>query len=113
MIGEVVVQPPKFLYSMVAIPPVTPVTSPVLYCRNETALALSATPTTGNSILYYITATGGTGLTTYTPPTTAIGTVTYYASQVTANNCEGPRAAINVTIKTIPPPPTTVAQILC
>ena len=30
MIGAVVVQPPKFLYSMVAIPPVTPVTSPVL-----------------------------------------------------------------------------------
>ena len=94
--------------------PTAPVVStPAPYCENELAAPLSATATTGNSILYYTTATGGTGVATFTPATTVAGTFTYYASQLTANNCEGPRTAIVVTVKLRPAPPTTTAQTFC
>jgi gliding motility-associated-like protein len=81
----------------------------VVYCQNDVAIPLTATASAGNSLLYYTAAIGGTGLTTYTPPTNIDGTFTYYVSQqttATLGACEGPRAAIVVTVKPRPAPPT-------
>ena len=87
--------------AQLAAPPV--VTSPVTYCRNSTATALSAT---GNNLLWYTVATGGTGSATAPVPSTAVaGTITYYVSQ--SNNCgEGPRAPITVTVTPTPGTPS-------
>jgi glycosidase len=85
-----------------SLPTAPTVTTPVTYCQNATATALSAT---GTNLLWYSTATGGGGTaTTPTPSTTTVGSVTYYVSQ-TVNGCEGPRAAIVVTINAIPAAP--------
>ncbi|MBI5541954.1 MAG: gliding motility-associated C-terminal domain-containing protein [Bacteroidia bacterium] len=70
------------------------VTSPVNYCQNAVAGQLSAT---GSGLLWYTTATGGTGSgTAPTPSTTTVGTTSYWVSQTTT--CEGPRAQITVNI---------------
>lgn len=75
------------------------VTTPVTYCQNTTATALTAT---GTNLLWYTTATGGIGSTTAPTPSTSIaGSTTYYVSQT--NSCgEGPRAAINVVVTATP-----------
>ncbi len=80
------------------------VTTPVAYCQNATAVLLSATPAVGNTLLWYTTATGGIGSTTgFIPQTTTLGTTIYYVSQVSGlYNCEGPRAAISVTVNPVP-----------
>jgi polygalacturonase len=73
-------------------------TSPVTYCQNANALALTAT---GTSLLWYTSSTGGTGITTApTPITTATGTTNYYVTQT--NGCESTRALIAVTINESP-----------
>jgi gliding motility-associated-like protein len=79
-------------------PPAPTVTSPITYCQNSTAVPLTATvTTTGNTLRFYTTATGGTGVATLTPSTAAIGSTTYYVSQLTGI-CEGPRAEIVVNV---------------
>ncbi|MXN91934.1 hypothetical protein GR160_11935, partial [Flavobacterium sp. Sd200] len=73
-------------------------------CYNATVADLTAT---GTSLKWYTTSTGGTALTA----TTAVTTRTYYVSQ-TLNGCEGPRAAVAVTVNSIIPSPTASAQTL-
>ncbi len=81
--------------NVIASPIAPTVTSPVNYCQNAVAVPLTAT---GSNLLWYTTATGGTGSTTApTPSTTSPGTAGYYVSQ-TVNGCEGPRAIITVNI---------------
>jgi beta-xylosidase len=83
------------------LPPAPSVTSPISYCQNATATALSAT---GTSLAWYSSSTGGTANTIAPIPSTAsAGTTNYYVSQTT-NNCEGPRAAIAVTVNALPLP---------
>ena len=74
------------------------VTSPVTYCQNATATALTAT---GTSLLWYTSATGGTGAATLTPPTTATGSIIYYVTQ-NVGGCESARAPITVTVNALP-----------
>jgi hypothetical protein len=76
-------------------PPAAPtVVSPVNYCLNATAVPLTAT---GSNLLWYTTATGGTGSSTApTPSTSVTGTTSYYVSQTVG--CEGPRAQIDVVV---------------
>ena len=78
--------------------------SPVAYCQNATAVALTATATAGNTLLWYTVSTGGTGSATAPIPSTAtLGTTIYYVSQVaTATNCEGPRTPISIVVKPVP-----------
>lgn len=85
-------------------PPLPVVTTPVTYCQNVVASPLSATATAGNTLLWYTTATGGTGSATVpVPSTAATGTTAYYVSQQNSTTgCEGPRAQINVTINASP-----------
>lgn len=85
------------------------VTSPVQYCQGETPVQLTAI---GNQLLWYSTATGGTGNTlAYTPSTSVPGNTTYYVSQSTAT-CESPRAAITVTVKSTPPSPFVISPVV-
>ena len=75
------------------------VTSPLIYCENQTAVPLTAT---GSGLLWYTSATGGTGNPTApTPSTTTVGSTTYYVSQVTGCG-EGPRASITVNVNAGP-----------
>ncbi|HMU10911.1 MAG TPA: alpha-amylase family glycosyl hydrolase [Ferruginibacter sp.] len=79
------------------------VTSPVTYCRNSTAVPLTAG---GTNLLWYTTATGGAGTATApTPSTGTAGSTTYYVSQ-TQSCGESQRAAITVVVTATPPAPT-------
>ena len=94
--------------TILARPTAPVVVSPVIYCQNTTAIALSAT---GTNLLWYTTATGGTGSTTApTPVTNTVGSVTFYVSQ-TMNTCEGPRAAIVVNTNITPGAPVVNAAV--
>ncbi len=78
------------------------VSSPVSLCQNATATALTATALANHTLQWYTVATGGTASTTApTPVTTTPGTTTYYVSQLSADNCEGPRAAIQVVVNPV------------
>jgi len=75
--------------------------TPINYCVGATAVPLTAT---GTNLLWYTTATGGTGSAVApTPSTSTAGSVTYYVSQTVG--CESPRLAIvvNVAAATVPP----------
>ncbi|MBK8788471.1 MAG: fibronectin type III domain-containing protein [Chitinophagaceae bacterium] len=89
--------------NITGLPAAPTATTPVTYCQNVTATALTAT---GTNLTWYTTATGGTGSATApTPITTTAGSTSYYVSQT--NNCgEGPRAAINVNVTATPAAPT-------
>lgn len=67
------------------------------YCQGQTALQLSAS---GTALLWYNTATGGTGTTgAPIPSTSTVGTTSYFVSQ-TLNGCESNRAEIKVNVGT-------------
>ncbi|NII25928.1 PKD domain-containing protein [Pseudoflavitalea sp. X16] len=84
------------------------VTTPVQLCQNQAAAPLTAT---GTGLLWYTSATGGTGSSTApTPSTAVIGNTTYYVSQ-TSNGCEGPRAAIVVTVNSLAGAPVVTSPI--
>jgi gliding motility-associated-like protein len=83
------------------------VTSPIEYCLNATAIALTAT---GTNLLWYTTATGGTGVSTLIPPTNALGNITYYVSS-TIGICEGARTALTVTVNPLPATPVVTTPV--
>jgi len=80
--------------------PSEPTVSDVSYCINEIAGPLTATATTGHTLQWYTTATGGTASTTApTPITSSSGITTYYVSQKNdTTGCEGDRIAININV---------------
>jgi len=98
----------------VTVSPVSPppaVVTPVVYCQGQPAVPLSAT---GTGLLWYTSATGGTGaVTAPTPSTNTPGTRTYYVSQTIPGHCESNRIPITVTINAQPPAPgvTTPVQL--
>jgi Ig-like domain CHU_C associated len=93
--------------NITAVPLAPVVTSTVTYCQGVTATALTAT---GSNLLWYTTATGGTGSATAPIPATAsVGTTSYYVSQTTG--CESPRATINVTVVAGTPAPTVTSPL--
>jgi gliding motility-associated-like protein len=100
------------LYKTILIYPIptAPVVSstPIGYCQGATATALAAA---GTNLLWYANATGGTGSTAATIPSTAnVGSTIYYVSQTTGG-CEGPRAAITVTINSSPAAPVVTQSL--
>ncbi|WP_343673161.1 PKD domain-containing protein, partial [Chitinophaga sp.] len=89
-----------------ALPAMPVVTTPVTLCQNTTATPLTAT---GTNLKWYDA--GGAPLPgAPTPSTAAIGTTKYYVSQTT-NNCEGPRAEIDVMVGTFPLAPTVTTPV--
>lgn len=92
-----------------ATPAAPLVTSTYTYCQNDIPAALNAT---GSNLLWYNTATGGTGTSTKpTVTTTSAAVTTYYVSQ-TVNGCESPRASITVTVHATPALPTVATPAL-
>ena len=91
-----------------AIPATPSANSPVNYCQNAVATALTAT---GNNLLWYTAAIGGTGLTTApTPATNTIGNSSYFVSQ-SNGTCESSRKEIVVTVNAIPSAPTVNSPV--
>jgi hypothetical protein len=84
--------------TVIPLPNFPTVISPTGFCKDETAMFLSATPSNGNSLLWWGTdATGGTSsIRAPMPATAAVGSINYYVSQTGANGCEGPRDTIEV-----------------
>jgi Ig-like domain CHU_C associated len=83
-----------------------PVTTPVNYCLNATATALA-----GTNVLWYTTATGGTGVASITPSTTSVESKTYYATQ-TVNGCESTTRASLVVNVVAPAAPTATSPVV-
>ncbi len=83
-------------------PPMPSVVSPVIYCQYATAAALSASAT--GSLLWYSSASGGTGSSSVPTPSTEIAGITHYYVSQTINGCESPRAAITVRVFRTPKP---------
>lgn len=89
-------------------PPAPAISSPVVYCQGVPTIALTAT---GNQLLWYTEATGGTGSTTAPIPGSATtGDTDYYVS-ATLGVCEGPRANIRVTINPTPDIPSVTTPV--
>ncbi len=82
------------------VPAKPTVTTPVTYCQNGTATALSASGAAGNTITWYTNAglTGGT-TTAPTPSTATAGNTTYYVTQTTPENCRSEAETITVTVQ--------------
>ena len=84
----------------------------VNYCQGEMPTNFIVS---GTNLLWYTTATGGTGNPTApTISTTSVSTITYYVSQSSAG-CEGPRSSIMVNVNATPaapkvPPTQTYCQ---
>lgn len=79
------------------------------YCQDDTASALTAT---GTNLLWYTTASGGTGTTTApTPSTSSAGTTKYYVSQSNSYSCESPRTEISVNVHPTPSAPIVTSPI--
>jgi parallel beta-helix repeat protein len=93
--------------------PSAPTVSAVSYCQGISATALTATAGSGNTLLWYTQATGGTGSATApTPSTAAAGVGDFYVSQVTTSgSCEGARAKLTVTVNANPATPTIVRDV--
>lgn len=81
------------------------VTTPVVYNQGDTATPLTATVgTNGTGLLWYTTATGGTGSTTApTPSTATAGSISYWVSSTNTNGCESERVEIVVTVNAVTP----------
>jgi 1,4-alpha-glucan branching enzyme len=94
--------------NVTAAPLAPTVTTPVTYCQNAAAVPLTAT---GTALLWYTTATGGTGSSTApTPSTAAAGTFNYYVTQ-TISGCESPRVLIAVNITPLPAAPAVITPV--
>jgi len=94
--------------NVTATPAAPTVTTPITYCQNAAATALTAT---GSNLLWYADASGGTGATLApTPSTNTTGSLIYYVSQ-SLNGCEGPRAAITVNVNAVPLAPAVTSAI--
>jgi gliding motility-associated-like protein len=93
---------------------VATVTPAVNYCVNQTAMQLTATPPSGNTLMWYTLPSGGTGtVAAPTPLTTTIGTTSYYVSAVDQNGCQGPRTEIVVTVNALPTAAISGGTTIC
>jgi len=83
-----------------------------VYCQNVTAVPLTATALSGNTLRWYTVPTGGTGTATApTPSTTVAGNTNYYVSQVNPTSGESPRALITVTVNAAPGAPVVTTPV--
>jgi gliding motility-associated-like protein/uncharacterized repeat protein (TIGR01451 family) len=96
----------------ISAPPLVPVvTSPVMYCQNETTVPLTATPLPNATLTWYTDATITTSIPTPTPDTAMVGDISYFVSQ-TVGTCESPRAEVKVTISTAPLAPVVTSPVI-
>jgi len=75
------------------------VTTPVVYCEDQTASALTANAPVGYTLMWYTLPIGGIGsVTAPTPDTSATGSTLYYVSVVDPSGCIGARRSIEVVV---------------
>lgn len=84
--------------------PSLPGTTTTNYCVGDVATPLTAIPTNGHTLNWYLAATGGTPLPgAPTPSTSTAGVQIWYVSQTnTSTGCEGPRAQVTVNVNPVP-----------
>ena len=86
--------------------------TPATYCQNSTAnpIAVSA----GTNILWYTTATGGTGSSvTPVPSTTTAGSTQYWVTQTLTSACESQRNPVTIKVNAQPAAPITSPVNYC
>ena len=101
---------PRTSITVTVIPKQQPplVTPSVSYCHLDATAALTAA---GQNILWYTTATGGTGSSVAPVPSASnTGTATWYVSQ-TIDGYESDRASISVTVYPIPATPAVTSPV--
>ncbi|MBY0426081.1 MAG: T9SS type A sorting domain-containing protein, partial [Cytophagales bacterium] len=98
----------KIAVTVLALPTVPGVVSPVNYCKNAVSVPLSAT---GTSLKWYAVSVAGTAwVNTPVPVTSTAGIYSYFVSQ-TVNTCEGPRATVTVNVNPIPLAPMATSPV--
>ncbi|MFS4492747.1 HYR domain-containing protein [Maribacter sp. 2308TA10-17] len=92
-------------------PPAT--TSPIEYCVNDSATALTALGDPGNMIRWYDAATGGTLYPSApVPNTTTAGTTSYYVEQEDAGTgCISNRTQVDVIVHSLPLAPSITSPV--
>ncbi|MEO6902192.1 MAG: gliding motility-associated C-terminal domain-containing protein [Bacteroidia bacterium] len=90
------------------------VNSPVIYCLNASAIALTATTGANTDLVWYTIATGGTSLPTAPIPSTTIAGTTSYFVCGKIGLCEGERSEVKVVVNSkIDPSFTYSSQNFC
>ncbi len=98
------------LVSVTPTPPPPTVPSPIDYCQFEPTVQLQPT---GGTILWYTTATGGTGSPTAPiPNTNTPGTYQWWVTE-NVEGCESERALVVVNVIAKPPAPVTTPVSYC
>lgn len=95
---------------IIPTPPV--VSSPVTYCQNALASALTATKSSASDTLKWYNATPTLLAGAPTPLTTTAGTTTYYVSQTNATGCESAKSTINVVVNPAATAPTVTTPVI-
>ncbi len=91
--------PDTFTITVNPKPAAPVVTSPITYCLNETASALTATGDASNTITWYTNpALTGGSTTAPAPVTSAQGTTSYYVTQTNSFTCRSDASQIDVTV---------------
>ncbi|MBL7712190.1 MAG: hypothetical protein JNL13_07000, partial [Chitinophagaceae bacterium] len=87
--------------------------SPVVYCQYAASAPLSATKgNASDTLLWYTSATGGTGSKTApSPATAAAGTFYYYVSAKTSSGCEGARDTVEVRVNPAAAAPVAASPV--
>lgn len=79
--------------------PAAPVAGSAFYCVGGTPAPMTATALSGHTLLWYTTATGGSGSSTSpTPRTDSIFVQDYYVSQTSPLGCESPRTRVSALV---------------
>ncbi|MCK8495274.1 hypothetical protein M0L20_25620 [Spirosoma sp. RP8] len=85
--------------------PLAPSANNVSVCQNSTPVSLVGSVTQGSNLRWYTRSTGGTGSSTApTPPTSTVGSTTYYVSQLNSSGCESDRTPVTYTVTPLPNP---------
>lgn len=81
------------------LPDAPTVNTPVHFCIDVPATALTATPTNSNTLQWYENATSTTPLPSAPiPSTTSLGSTDYYVAQTNQFGCQGPRTVITAQV---------------
>ena len=93
--------------------PSAPTAVPTTVCYDGSAHTASATPGTGEAVVWYTASTGGT--TTTQPSATAVGTITAYAlAKNNTTSCESAtRTSVALIINSLPAVATAVPTTVC
>lgn len=94
------------------LPTAPVVTTPISYCQNATATALTATKSSSTDTLKWYNSSMTLLSAAPTPPTTVVGTTSYYVSQTNLAGCESAKSLINVVINPLASTPTVTSPVV-